>query len=374
MSLFQNSLPQINIEEYQFNEELLSKETITELLTLHKYLVETPSVSTEEYNVAQSLANYLKHKGLTVEFQKVEEKRYNVLAYKGSINDKRIVLNSHIDTVPPFFLYRVEENGTKIFGRGSTDAKGSIASQVIAFLELSEEINDGDVSLLFTVGEETNGQGFRHSVANTTHKNWETVIIGEATEGKLGIVHKGVYHGTLRVTGLASHSGYPELGTDANLILIDVLHNLKKKELPSNELLGKSTINIGLIEGGVAGNIISPTATASLLFRVSSELEKFKGIVEESIKEQNLNDYVKFNESLGLNPVFFDHEINGLETILLGYGTDAFSLHNTSVQHKFLYGPGTIHVAHSAVEHAYVNDLIEAVDGYKKILKHSISL
>jgi acetylornithine deacetylase len=365
----------VDLNAYNYSQDHgLSESTINNLFTLHKFLIATPSVSYDEYEVAQKLSHYLQKKGLTVELQKVAEKRFNVLAYKGSINDTRVVLNSHIDTVPPFFPYSIEENGTKIFGRGSTDAKGSVATQTIAFLELLDEVKEGDVSLLFVVGEENGGDGFRYSVEETTHKNWESVIFGEPTENKLGVGHKGIYATVLNVTGLASHSGYPELGIDANKILIDVLHNLKSKSLPSDELLGNSTLNIGLFEGGFASNIISPTAHASLVYRVAGGLDKFLDIIQQAIEEVNATEHVSLESRFGLDPVFFDYKVDGFESILLGYGTDAFSLNKSPVAHKFLYGPGTIHVAHSATEHVYTDDLLEAVDGYKRLIKHALSL
>jgi acetylornithine deacetylase len=243
---------------------------------------------------------------------------------------------------------------------------------MIAFLELVDELEDGEVSLLFDVGEEYGGDGIRY-VENEVDYHWETVIFGEPTELKLGVGHKGGYGGVINVTGLASHSGYPELGIDANSILIDVLTKLKNLDLPSDELLGNSSLNIGLIEGGVAGNVISPHASASLLFRVTGALDQFPSLVKQAIKETEYAshvDYVEYEFKEG--PVFFEYQIPGFQSIVLGYGTNAFTLKKNKIPHKILYGPGTIHVAHGPNEHVTTDDLIEAVQGYKKLIKWSL--
>lgn len=353
------------------NEVSLSK--INQLFELHKILVSTPSVSFYEKDVSFILANYLKNEGLNVDFQKINHKRYNILAYKGTQNDTKVLLTSHIDTVPPFFPYSLSEDGKKIYGRGSTDAKGSVAAQIITFLDLlqHEEIKEGDLSLLFVVGEENSGDGMKFIESNIDYK-WETVILGEPTENKLGIGHKGVFGGVVKVNGLASHSGYPELGINANTILIDFLSKLLKEPLPSDVLLGESTLNIGQINGGVAANVIPAYAEAHISFRVSSNLEYFQKLVSKIISNSDYSDKIEFYFTNGNDPVFFNYEIEGFESIVLGYGTDAFSLKKRQFKNKILYGPGSIHVAHGAGEFVETDDLIKAVVDYKKLIRYAL--
>ncbi|KAH3670254.1 hypothetical protein WICMUC_004907 [Wickerhamomyces mucosus] len=362
----------INLQDYTFTENYgLSDEKISQLFDLHKFLVSIPSVSYHEQGIGGKLFGYLRHKGLNVEKQDVGQGRFNILAYKGSINETKVLLTSHIDTVPPFFPYYLSDNGTKIHGRGTTDDKGSVASQIIAYLDILDELDDGDVSLLFDVGEENGGDGFKY-VAEHIDYRWDTIIYGEPTENKLGIGHKGGYHGAINVTGKAAHSGYPELGINANKILIEFLYKLQSHELPYDNILGNSSLNVGLIGGGVAGNVISPNAAATLAFRVASDLESFPHIVQSTIEQTTGGEHIEFIGGKGISPIYFKNDIEGFEKIILGYGTDASAVTKTPPKNSILYGPGSIHVAHSAEEFVSTDDLIEAVDGYKRLIRESL--
>lgn len=364
----------INESDYKYSSSHgLSQATINELFKLHKLLVSSESVSGHEYEVGHKLTAYLLSKGLTVDHQIVDTKgRFNILAYKGSVNETEVLLTSHIDTVPPYFPYSVSEDGTKIYGRGATDAKASVASQVIAFLEILDSLEDGQVSLLFDVGEESGGDGFRY-VANEIEYRWDSIIYGEPTENKLGVGHKGIYHGTVEVLGLSAHSGYPELGVDANKILVDFLSILGKQSFPSNDLLGKSFLNYGLIKGGVAGNVVSPTAEAIIAFRVPQDLGAYPKIIDSAIAKTPGGEHIRFTEGkIPIEPVLFEYDIPGFDSIVLGYGTDASALVDSPPKHSILYGPGSIHVAHGAGEFVSTDDLIEAVDGYKRLVQFSL--
>lgn len=363
-------------ELYQYSPDHdLSKPKIDQLFELHKLLVQIPSVSYSEYEVSTKLADYLRSHQLSVDLQRVAENRYNVFAYKGYQNDTKVLLTSHIDTVPPFFPYKISKDGKRIYGRGSTDAKGSVAAQVISFLDLLEngDIKEGDLSLLFVVGEENGGHGMQYVNSNIDY-HWETVIFGEPTENKLGVGHKGGYGGVLNVTGLASHSGYPELGINANTILVEFLSTLLSQKLPFDDLLGNSSLNIGEINGGVAANVIPDHAQAILSFRVASHLKFFQDLIPGLIKESKYRDRIEFFSTIGKGrgPVFFDYKIDGFESIVLGYGTDAFSLSRKQLKNKILYGPGSIHVAHGANEFVSTDDLIKAVEDYKKLVKYGL--
>ncbi|KAK7678246.1 hypothetical protein QCA50_018715, partial [Cerrena zonata] len=194
------------------------------LLAFHKGLVEIPSVTLNEYSVSQFLKEYLEDAGLTVELQQVnaDEKhakpRYNIYAYLGNTRDTKVLVTSHIDTVPPFVPYHID--GTKIYGRGSSDAKGA------------GKLKEGDASLLFVTGEETGSAGM--DKAQLLNVNWTSAIFGEPTENKLGVGHK---------------------------------------DLPVNDLLGPSTINIGEVNIGVAINVLPENGTASVLIRVADDVD-----------------------------------------------------------------------------------------------------
>lgn len=115
------------------------------------------------------------------------------------------------------------------------DAKGSVASQIIAVEELlaAGKIEEGDIALLFVVGEERGGDGMKK--ANELGLKWETCIFGEPTELKLASGHKGIMSVNIKAKGKAGHSGYPELGRSANAMLIPALNALLNMELPWSE-------------------------------------------------------------------------------------------------------------------------------------------
>lgn len=333
------------------------------LFALHKHLVETKSVTNDELMVALYLKQVFIEIGLHVHLQKVEEDRYNVFAFKGRMKDKKkVVLTSHIDTVPPYIPYSKE--GTKIYGRGSCDAKASIASQIAAALDLFEDLQDDDLCLLYVVGEEVNGIGM--DKVSELGISFDVGIFGEPTELKLGKGHKGNYMFDLAVHGKASHSGYPELGISANEIMIPVLNDLLKLELPESDILGPSTVNIGKFEGGVAANVIPAEASASVFIRVAQDLDRIDEKVKELVKGI---DHLSFDLKPTVHPVYLDYEVPGFDLIVLAYATDIPHL-SIPLKKRYLYGPGSIHVAHSDHEYVEADDLKQAVKGYKELVEY----
>jgi acetylornithine deacetylase len=174
------------------------------LLKLHKTLIEYESIRGNEGRVAEWLCSYLEEKNFTVEFQEVtkatssEDARHNVFAYVGKQRKTKTLVSSHTDTVPPYWPY--ERKGDEIWGRGSVDAKGSVATQITAVEQLLEagKIGEGDVALLFVVGEETGGDGMIK--ANDLDLKWDTVIFGEPTELKLAsgcVIQRGHKRGLI---------------------------------------------------------------------------------------------------------------------------------------------------------------------------------
>lgn len=342
------------------------------LLLLHRKLVEHQSISDEELSVGEWLGSWLKNAGLTVELQKVPGKkddRYNVYAYLGNQRNTLVVVTSHIDTVPPFFPYLV--NGTEIRGRGTCDAKGSVATQTIAVLDLISKgkLKEGQVSLLFVVGEENSGSGMREA-SQYLGVNWDVAIFGEPTENKLGVGHKGILLFDIEVFGRSSHSGYPELGVSATEILVPILADLQKLEFPRSDLLGPSTLNIGKIEAGVAANVIPAYAKATIAIRVAADLPEVIRLVRSVVDHI---DHVEPFDGFGKVPQFLDYEVPGFESIVLAYSTDVPNL-QMPLKRRFLYGPGTIHVAHGDHEYVENQDLLDAVDGYKRLIEHSLLL
>ena len=293
------------------------------LLVLHRRLVEIESITGNEYAVGVYLEDFLLQHNYTVERQYVgtqpgsfstlkgeKKPRFNLLAYPGSTRNTRVLLSSHIDTVPPFWPYEIR-NDDEIWGRGSVDDKACVATQFMAVEELraAGEIGPADVALLFVVGEETGGDGMR--AANELNIKWESVIFGEPTELKLVTGHKGLIQFDIRAQGKAAHSGYPWLGENANSMIIPALAELLKTELPSSEKYGNSTLNIGLMEGGVAANVIPESANARLAVRIAEgSPEKTSKIVVDTVLR--VDDRLQIT-SMGpaYGPVYIDSDVKG---------------------------------------------------------------
>ena len=279
------------------------------LLSLHQSLVERASVTGSERNVSDFLESYLEAAGWTVELQPVERNRDNVLAYQGSRRANRVLVTSHIDTVPPFFPY--ERRGDEIWGRGTSDAKGSVATQIhaVELLRKDGTIGEGDVAMLYVVGEEKGGLGMQ--AANSLGLSWEAVIFGEPTELKLARGHKGGLAFNVTAKGMAGHSGYPEQGRNAIDILVDGLSALKAVALPSSEEFGNTTLNIGQIQGGVAANVIPGEASATVLVRVAVEdTDGIKSLVDKTIRDASPWLDVSFSP-YAIAPVPIDYDVAG---------------------------------------------------------------
>jgi acetylornithine deacetylase len=299
-------------EQHPIHEPEIS--STSPLLKLHKDLIEHESISGNEYDVGKYLISYLKDQNFTVETQEVgpyqgsTKPRENIYAYICKQRKTKVLVSSHIDTVPPFWPY--ERTGDEIWGRGSVDAKGSVATQIIAVEELlaAGKLDEGDVALLFVVGEEVSGDGMKK--ANDLSLSWESVIFGEPTELKLASGHKGTMGLEIVAKGKAGHSGYPELGKSATAMLVTALNLVLNAELPSSEKYGNTTLNIGRMEGGVAANVIAENASAKLAIRVAdgspADIEK---LLLDTLQQADEELDVTFNGGYG--PVYIDSDVPG---------------------------------------------------------------
>lgn len=278
------------------------------LISLHKSLVERESTTGSEKSVTSFLIDYLRSKGFTVDIQTVEGTRENVYAYVGDSPKARVLLTSHIDTVPPYTPY--QRRGDEIWGRGSVDAKGCVAAQIMAVESLlaASKVGKGDVALLYVIGEEVNNLGTR--AANQLGLAWEAVVFGEPTELKLASGEKGEISFYLKANGKAGHSGYPESGDSAITMLVRALAALDVLKLPCNEKYGETTINIGTIEGGVSLCVIAESASAGAFIRVvDNDLDGLRRLVEETVHSAAPGVEIEFKTGKG--PSDINHDIEG---------------------------------------------------------------
>ncbi|KAI0114155.1 Zn-dependent exopeptidase [Nemania sp. FL0031] len=364
-----------------------------QLVLLHKALVEIPSISFTEQQVGRFLLEYLEGLDFTTAAQFLplgnasnpeahDPGRFNVLAWPGRTQHTapQVLVTSHIDTVPPFIPYSRSTDeisgDTLLAGRGSVDDVASLAAQVIAVTELivSGEIDPSAVMLLFVVGEERSGDGMRW-FSDNFNGTFKAAIFGEPTEGKLACGHKGIFGCEITAHGVAGHSGYPWLGKSATEVLMRGLTKVLDADLGSSELFGNTTVNVGTIEGGVAPNVIAEEAKAAIAVRVALEKEhggaktvmaRIKAILESVDK-----DAFEMDCNEGYDIVKADCDVPGFEKDTMNYGTDVPNLKGNHT--RYLYGPGTILVAHGPNEAIKLADMESSVEDYKKLILYALN-
>ena len=248
-----------------------------DVFALARKLIDIESTTGLEAAVAAALAHELAQLGYEVERMKVEGDRFNVWATPLGHPQPDLALSTHMDTVPPFVPS--SETDDRIYGRGSCDAKGIIVAQIAAAEKLKDE--SLHVGLLFLVGEERDSQGAQ--TANQQPRGAKFLINGEPTENKLAVASKGTLRVELVARGKMAHSAYPELGESAIEKLLDALQNIRKLDLPNNPKAGPCTMNIGLIEGGRAPNVIPDHARAHLLFRLVGPAQELRRQIATAI-------------------------------------------------------------------------------------------
>jgi acetylornithine deacetylase len=324
-----------------------------ELFELTRTLVNIESVTGNEKACGAMLRDYLAERGFRVELQPVGPERANVLALRGTPD---VVLSTHIDTVPPFTP--ASEDDEWIYGRGSCDAKGILAAQVIAAERLVAE-GVGDFGLLFMVGEETLSDGA--AVANQSPCGSKFLINGEPTENKLAIGSKGILRVDLRARGRMAHSAYPHLGESAIEKLLDALAELRRLPLPQDPELGPSTLNIGTIAGGRAANIVPDEARAQVLIRTVTDAAELRRAIEQLLSGRCDFEFVRDTPALKME------RLDGFETDVVAFTTDLPNLTNWG--RPLLLGPGSISVAHTDHERVKKRELARAVDLYCKLVR-----
>ncbi len=327
-----------------------------DLVGLTRSLVDIDSTTGREHDAGRWLSAYLRGLGYQVSEQRVDDTRFNLLA---TVGPPKVVFSTHYDCVPPFFPSRVE-NG-RVFGRGACDAKGILAAQVAA-AERIRAAGDTRVGLLFVVGEERGSDGAK--VANNAANGCEYLVDGEPTDCRLGVATRGVLRLRLRASGRAAHSSFPELGDSAIDKLIDALVALRTIALPEDPVLGRTHYTVGLIVGGVAPNVVSPHAEAELMFRTVSDASEIRRILAP------LETQVTVEHVYEVPPVQMI-AVPGFESAVFPYTTDIPFLHRWG--RPLLFGPGSIHVAHTADEWVAIAELESAVAGNVRLARELLS-
>lgn len=332
-----------------------------DLFELTKKLIDIPSVTGEEKAAGEFLSAQLESLGYKVERQELEKDRFNVFATTGAT--PRVVLSTHMDTVPPYIAASEEEE--LIYGRGACDAKGIIAAQITAAEQLrAEGVNE--VGLLFTVDEEAGSAGARIANANPLASECEYLINGEPTDNKLASATKGSLRLTLNAKGRSAHSAYPEQGASAIEKLLDVLQDLRQCQWPNDELLGETTCNIGVISGGTRPNVIPAEASAVLQVRLVNDADSVKSILEQVVAGRAAVEYLSVHNPAHLLTV------NGFDQCVVRFTTDIPYLSRWGK--PLLIGPGSIFQAHTEGEYVSKRELREAVTLYAGLTRSLLGM
>ena len=339
--------------------------SIMDAVALTRQLVDIESISGNETAVGEVLYRELLALGYRAIKMPVEADRFNVYATSPEETDPTAVFSTHMDTVPPFIPS--SEDATKIYGRGTCDAKGIIAAQIAAAERLrTEKIY---VGLLFVVGEERDSLGAKvandYAIAHKQYWHARYLINGEPTENHVALASKGTLRVEITARGRMAHSAYPELGESAIDKLIPALTRLRAMPLPSDREVGSCTLNIGLIQGGRAPNVIPDYAHADLLFRLVGPTDDLRRQIVAAAGDQ-----VEITFPLEL-PFLRFRTVDGLPTMIAAFTTDIPKLTNWG--EPLLIGPGSIHVAHTDGEYIEKQQLYDAIDLYCTITRQLVT-
>ena len=211
-----------------------------------------------EAEIANAIAATLRQGGLDVEIQEVAAGRSNVIGIlEGRQQGRSLMLCGHMDTVgvagmdAPFDP--VQKDG-RIYGRGSQDMKGGLASMIAAILRIAENggLAAGRMLLAAVVDEEYASIG---ADALVTKWKADAAVVGEPTDMKIAVGHKGFEWVEITTEGVAAHGSRPADGRDAIMRMARVLARLEKldREIQSRKphpIHGTGSLHASLINGG----------------------------------------------------------------------------------------------------------------------------
>lgn len=326
----------------------------------------------------------------------------NLFATLGPDRDGGILLSGHSDVVPvadqpwtrdPFHMEAVDG---RLYGRGACDMKGFIAATLAMAPHFADRVGDRPVHFAFTYDEEVGCLGARQLVEYLSERSLTPgiAIIGEPTEMRIIDGHKGCNEYTTRFEGLAGHGSNPDHGVNAVEYAVRYVHHLLglkdalRARAPADCPFDPpwTTVNLGALVGGVAHNVIAPSA------HVEWEMRPVQSSDAEFVKE-NLRAYCEtellpkmqavypeasittevIGEVIGLLPTD-ENEARRIVSDLTGanssdvvaFGTEAglFQALGTDV---VVCGPGSIEQAHKADEFVSLEQMSKCLDMLERL-------
>jgi acetylornithine deacetylase len=325
-----------------------------EIVSFLREFMSVESTTWNEGAACRWLRDYLSSARFEVTTQQVSDERVNVLA---KVGDPLVTYSSHIDTVPPYIAPSEDEQN--VYGRGACDAKGVIAAQVFAAQRLRDE-GLRDFGMLYVVGEEDGSDGAR--VANELPNRNRFLINGEPTESHQATASKGALRVVIEATGKTAHAAYPEYGESAIEKLLDILNDIRRMNLPTDAKLGTTTYNIGTISGGRKPNVVPDFASSEIMFRTVTHPDEIYQAVVAVVAGR-----AEVRRGFSLVPIHLNTvtELAHIPTKVVRFGTDIPCLTNWG--EPLLFGPGSIHDAHTTHEFISKAELKSAVDVYAQM-------
>ena len=325
-------------------------------VALARQLIDIPSTTDNELAIAEFLERELGGQGYSCRRHAVTESRFNLFAAAGG--RPRVILNSHLDTVPPWFAS--SEEGEYLYGRGACDTKGVYAAMIAAGERLrGRGVNE--FAFLFVVGEETDSIGAKTANGEFAGLGSEFVVVGEPTESAFARASKGAFTCTIRFEGVAGHSAYPDRGDSAINRLVSAVAEINAADWGEHEVLGEATVNVGVIRGGVKPNVIAGEAEAEMIFRLVTDPDDVRVRLEKIVTPHG-GRIVKS----GGNPPQFMIVPAGASSRVVAFNSDV--PHLRSLGKPLLFGPGSILDAHGPRERISKKELRAAVDAYEEMV------
>ena len=326
---------------------------------LHE-LVAIPSVTGAEAGMVDFFEERFRRRGWTVESIDVSPGRRDLFIHRGR---PRVVLTTHVDTVPPYFEPR-REGGT-LFARGACDAKGCAAAMAIALEELLPDTEKA--SLLLLVGEERGSDG---ALAANRHapEGVEYLVGGEPTGNRFVAGSKGCLRISMEARGRAGHSSTMKAeaeGDSAVPPLLDFLNAVRTIDFPEDPTFGATTMNIGVLEAGTAPNVIAERARAEVLLRTGVAVEQLLSRIQPLVKPP-LTLQVPYRS----DPIRF-RVPKGWQGEIVSFACDLPLLPRWG--EPILVGPGSILDAHTAEERVELSQIEEAVGLYQSLVRALLS-
>ena len=358
---------------------------------------DTSGPPTKEEPLARWIGDYLGDLGVEAEVQVVASDRANVVAKIGEGRGPGLVLSGHLDVVlagdPDLWTvtgpFEPAVRDGRLYGRGAADMKGPDAAILQAATELLGEDFKRQLTLAFTAGEDTGGWFVTNILSEglITPEDAKYGVVAEPSTMEIIRCHKGIGGATVKMVGKAAHSSTPELGVNAIRkaadFIVEVSRLQERLDAEPHPLMGPTTVEATMIEGGLRGNIIPPSCEVGLNTRLipgHDNEETIKEWLNEAIANCSKRDpefRAAVLNSRGAPALDVPEEsevvqllkgILGTEPVGVGYYTEAVTYTREGIP-TVICGPGDIAQAHAPDEYISLEQLEKGVKVYKELIR-----